>query len=285
MSPEQSTAAADRDSGYCHRVLIVDDHPEIRALVRARLQIEADIDVVGEASNGVEAVRLTKLLSPAAVVLDFEMPEMTGPEAIPFMREAVPSMGIVLYTAAEGFTLAEESAPDTIVPKGLSMEVLVGELRRVLEQKPFELMRLELGAVALRQAITAFDTWAGLNVRVLEALRRNETVDDHQLSGASLVELEALMGLYAHIGFNLQKAARAEEDHIDLVLHIFRIHGVLARRALLAFNDHRVEEFWTAWGYEVPADAMSALADMRDRLMEVLPSSAGPEASGGGSAA
>lgn len=269
-----------RDPDLCHRVLIVDDRPELRALLRMRLEVEPDIDVVGEASNGIEAVRMTRLLSPAAVVLDFEMPEMTGPDAIPLMREAVPGMGILLYTASQGFTLAEESAPDAIIQKGVSLEVVVAELRRVLAQTPFEILRLALGPVPLQDAITAFDTWMGLNVRVLDAIRRDEVLDEHQLSGATPEELEALMGVYAHIGHSLQKAARVGREHADLVVHVFRSHGVLARRALLAFNDHRIQEFWKAWGYEVPAAALSALGFMRDRLMEVLPASAGADGPG-----
>jgi hypothetical protein len=147
----------------------------------------------------------------------------------------------------------------------------------VLEQMPFDIMRLELGPVPLRQAITAFDTWTGLQVRVLEGLHRAEALSRDQLSGASPDELEALMGVYAHIGHNLQKAARLGAEEVSPVIHVFRETGVLARRALVAFNDHRLPDFWRAWGYEVPAAAVTALSLMRDRLMDVLPASTGAD--------
>ena len=260
-----------------HRVLIVDDAPELRLLLRARLGMEVDIDVVGEASNGVEAVRLTKVLSPSAVVLDLQMPVMAGDQAIPLLRQAAPHMGILLYTGVVAPELSEEAMPDAIVHKGVPLGDVVDGLRRVLVRKPYDVMRLDLGTLPLRQAMTAFDTWTGLNVRVLRALERGDPLSGEQLSGASREELDALMGIYAHVGQNLQNAAHAGDEDVTPVIHVFRTTGVLARGALLAFNNHRLERFWKAWGYDVPADAVAALSLMRDRLINVLPPSAGAD--------
>ena len=99
MADETVAADATEQEQPSYRVLLVDDRPELRLLLRSRLQFEQDIEVVGEASNGAEAVRLTKSLAPSAVVLDLEMPGMTGEEAIPLMRAAAPGMGILIYTA------------------------------------------------------------------------------------------------------------------------------------------------------------------------------------------
>ena len=260
-----------------YRVLLVDDRPDVRLLLRMRLNFEPDIEVVGEASNGAEAIKMTRALTPSAVVLDMEMPVMRGDEAIPLMRTAVPGMGIMLYTWAEHWQLAEEAAPDAFVLKGVPLDEVVTILRSILTQMPFDILRLELGSVPLHQAITAFDTWAGLNVRVLEAIDRGEELVGDQLSGATSAELEALMSVYAHIGNNLQKAAHAGDDRVSPVIHVFRSTGVLARRALLAFNNHRLPGFWQAWGYDVPGEAVTALSLMRDRLMEVLPASTGSD--------
>lgn len=265
-------------SGPCpHRVLIVDDRPELCLLLRIRLQFEADIEVVGEAGDGAEAVRLSKILAPSAVVLDLEMPVMRGDEAIPLIREAAPGTAVLLYTSADEVNLAEEATPDAIAYKGVPLDAVVAQLRILLERRPFDVLRLELGTLPLRQAITAFDTWTGLNLRVLEALHRGTELVGDQLSGASRDELEALMGIYAHLGNNLQTAARAGRENVTPVLHIFRATGVLARRALVAWNNHRLPEFWQAWGYDVPADAVTALSLMRDRLMNVLPVSMGSD--------
>jgi DNA-binding NarL/FixJ family response regulator len=256
-------------------VLLVDDRPELRALLRTRLGFERDIEVVGEASNGEEAIRLAKVLSPSAVVLDLEMPVMRGDEAIPMLRKVAPGMGILLFTGTDRLHLAEDAMPDVLVRKGAPLGIVVEHLRAVLKMMPFDVVRLDLGTLPIEQAVTAFDTWTGLNMRVLHALERGDELDVDQLSGASAEELEALMGVYAHIGHNLQTAARAHADTVSPVVHIFRATGVLARAALLAFNNHRLPAFWKAWGYDVPEDAVTALSLMRDRLMDVLPPSTG----------
>jgi DNA-binding NarL/FixJ family response regulator len=260
-----------------YRVLIVDDRPEVRVMLRIRLGFEPDLDVVGEASNGAEGVRLTRLLAPSAVVLDLDMPVMDGLEAIPLMRTAAPGMGILLYTATEDPTMAPDAVPDAIVEKGVSLDVLVDRLRTVLEHMPFDVVRIDLGVLPLPQAITAFDTWTGLNVCVLEALHRGAELTDEQLGGATTAELEALMSVYAHIGHNLQKAAGTGSTDVRPVIHIFRETGFLARQALLAFADDNLPAFWKSWGYDVPSLATSALALMRDRLMDVLPASTGSD--------
>jgi CheY-like chemotaxis protein len=256
-------------------VLIVDDRPEIRLLLRTRLGFEKDIDVVGEASNGAEAVRLTRALSPSAVVLDLEMPAMSGGQAIPLLREAAPGMGIVLHTGADTITLDEDAIPDVVVRKGGTLAYLVNELHVLLAHSPFDIVRLDLGRLPLREAITAFDTWTGLTLRVLDALDRGDELVGDQLSGATREQLEALMGIYAHIGYDLQRAAHSGSETVRPVIHVVRSTGVLARGALLAFNNHRLPGFWKAWGYAVPDDAVTALSLMRDRLMKVLPPSTG----------
>ena len=264
-----------------HRILIVDDRADLRELLRTRFQFESDIEVVGEASNGKEAVRLTRALAPSAVVLDLEMPVMRGDEAIPLLRAAAPGMGILLYSAATELDLPESARPDVIVRKGGPLAEVVTQLRILLLNAPFDVMRLQLGTLPLRQAIAAFDTWTGLNVRVMEALERGDDLTVDQLSGATPDELEALMGVYVHIGHNLQKAARAGLSDATPVIHVFRSSGVHARSALLAFEHQKVPMFWKAWGFDVPPAAVEALGIMRERLLAVLPTSTGDEASTG----
>ncbi|HEY6147559.1 MAG TPA: response regulator, partial [Thermoanaerobaculia bacterium] len=60
------------------RVLIVDDEEPARALLREVLSAEPDVEVVGEAANGFEAVRLAGELQPDAAFVDIEMPKLSG---------------------------------------------------------------------------------------------------------------------------------------------------------------------------------------------------------------
>lgn len=279
---EQEAAARDP-----YRVLVVDDRPEIRLLVRTRLRMLDDIEVVGEASNGEEALTLVSALAPDAVVLDLEMPVMRGDAAIPHMRALAPGMRILLYTGAHESVLAaisEDAQPDALVGKSRPLTELVTQLRAVLEMGPHDVLRLVLGTIPLDQAVSAFDTWVGLNVRILDSLDRGDELDREQLGGATLEELRALMGIYAHLGDNLQKAARKEADVVDPIIHTLRSTGAAARRALLAFEGIDLLAFYTAWNYEVPEEAMTALSEMRELLMEALPASSAEETVDVGSA-
>ena len=62
------------------RVLLIDDHPAVRAGIRMMLEQDPDIDVVGEADNGHKAVQLVELLKPSVLLLDMEMPGKNGVE-------------------------------------------------------------------------------------------------------------------------------------------------------------------------------------------------------------
>jgi NarL family two-component system response regulator LiaR len=81
------------------RILIVDDHPIVRDGLAAVLSTQPDLRVVGEAGNGAEAVRRAAALRPDVVLLDLEMPEMDGVEALRQMRAANPETRAIVFTA------------------------------------------------------------------------------------------------------------------------------------------------------------------------------------------
>jgi diguanylate cyclase (GGDEF)-like protein len=262
------------------RVLIVDDRPEIRLLIRARLRMIHDVEVVGEASNAAEALILVYALAPEVVILDLDMPVMRGDEAIPKIRELAPGVRILLYTGvdeAEVAALPDDAQPDATVMKGGSLAELVVQLRVLLDMGPYDMLRLVLGPIPLDQAVTVFDTWVGLNVRILDSLARGDELAGAKLSGATLEELQALIGVYAHLGDNLQKAARNGDDEVVPIIHLLRTTAAAARRALVAFNHVHLPEFYAAWHYVVPEKAAHALEEMRDLLMDALPVSSADE--------
>ena len=81
------------------RVLVADDHPIVRQGLVSVLEVEPDLEVVGTASTGREAVRMVSRLQPDVVLLDLEMPELDGIEAIPQLLAAKASLGILVFTA------------------------------------------------------------------------------------------------------------------------------------------------------------------------------------------
>lgn len=84
------------------RVLTVDDHPVVRAGIAAMLANEADIEVIGEAANGAQAVALFEAHRPDVVLMDLQMPEVGGVSAIRAIREIDPDARVVALTTYDG---------------------------------------------------------------------------------------------------------------------------------------------------------------------------------------
>ena len=81
------------------RVVLVDDEPDIVFLARMLFESDGRFDVVGEAGDGEEAVRLAQRLQPEAVLLDILMPGMDGWEALPLIRRVAPETAVVVVSA------------------------------------------------------------------------------------------------------------------------------------------------------------------------------------------
>jgi NarL family two-component system response regulator LiaR len=94
MTPLEETKAVRRI-----RVLIVDDHLIVRKGVRALLTMQADIEVVGDAGNGREALALAEALQPDIVLMDLMMPEMDGIEATKEITNRLPQTRVVVLTS------------------------------------------------------------------------------------------------------------------------------------------------------------------------------------------
>ena len=80
-------------------VLIAEDHPTLRAGLRAILETQQDMQVVGEAANGVEALERAAVLRPDVVLMDLEMPAMDGVEATRRLHEQSPDTPVIVLTA------------------------------------------------------------------------------------------------------------------------------------------------------------------------------------------
>ena len=83
------------------RVLLVDDAPEARRLVRTALRFSGGFEVVGEAATGVAAITMVDELEPDLVVLDLGLPDITGRDVLSQVREQRPSVKVVIFSGAE----------------------------------------------------------------------------------------------------------------------------------------------------------------------------------------
>lgn len=83
------------------RVLLVDDMPDVRQVVRMSLRIRDGIDVVGEAASGAEAIALAEREQPDIVVLDLGLPDLAGQEVLSGLREVSPRSKVVVFSATD----------------------------------------------------------------------------------------------------------------------------------------------------------------------------------------
>jgi len=105
------------------RILIADDAPDIRLLLRMYLT-DTRLEVIGEATNGAEAVELAGSEKPDAVILDLAMPVMDGLEAIPLIKEASPGTKIVVLSGFDADKMAERAlglGAETYLQKGVAL--------------------------------------------------------------------------------------------------------------------------------------------------------------------
>ncbi len=87
------------------RVLIADDHPVFRFGMKALLSTEADMKIVGEASNGRETMKLAAELKPDVILMDINMPEVNGIEATRQIVRAHPEIAVLIVTMLDDDSL------------------------------------------------------------------------------------------------------------------------------------------------------------------------------------
>jgi DNA-binding NarL/FixJ family response regulator len=149
-------------------VLLVDDHALVRRGFRRMLDDDETLEVVGEASNGAEAVRLAEKLHPAVIVMDCALPEMTGLEATRRILEAHPGIAILMLSM---------HSEDTLVRQALDAGARGYVLKNAVD--------LELGA-AIRRVV------GGETVLDSQLKRRESVLRGKRSPGLTPRELEVL---------------------------------------------------------------------------------------------
>lgn len=115
------------------RLLLVDDHALIRVGLKKLLALEQGIEVIGEATNGLEAVRLAEELLPEIILMDINMPVMNGIEATRLIKEKQPAVEIIALTIHD-----DEEYVYELISAGVSGYILkdigVDELIKTIEK-------------------------------------------------------------------------------------------------------------------------------------------------------
>ncbi len=128
------------------RVLIVDDHPVVREGIGSMLKKETDFRVVGEASNGLEALEKARELSPDLVLMDLRMPEMDGVEAISRIRAEKPDIKFIILTTY---------SDDEYIFKGIAAGARAYLLKDAPRDELFKAIRMVSRGESLIQPVVA----------------------------------------------------------------------------------------------------------------------------------
>lgn len=187
-----------------HRILLVDDHPMMRHGMRQMLELEDDLQVVGEAGNGQEALDQIDTLQPDLVLLDNNMPQMNGLETLRRLRAIAYGGKVLLFTVSD----AEDDIRDALrldadgyLLKDMEPELLIRYIRDALH-----------GALVVSP---------GLTLALAHALRSPQPDAAVELTERERQVLKTIAGGYSNkeIGHRLGITEGTVKVHVKNLLH------------------------------------------------------------------
>ena len=220
-------------------ILIVDDQDLIRQTIQMYLEKEADLEVVGFAENGAEALKQIELLNPDIAIVDLEMPDMDGLTTIKLIRDRFATTKILILSShddREHINQAIEAGAKGYLVKGTPAQELANALRS-LDKGYFQ-----LGPGLMEKLIISMSNSADANSKSLEeklvvALKRFKQDTNKQL--ANLVQQE-LTEFKTHFEHNLDmKSLATNKKQSQLLAYIrkveFRLYLSLVFQAIVVF--------------------------------------------------
>ncbi|HET7438308.1 MAG TPA: response regulator transcription factor, partial [Nitrospira sp.] len=136
MQPDPSSRTTERlpvpQKSVSTRVLLVDDHAMVRQGLRSVLDCYPDLEVVGEAWNGEEAVKAVESLRPAVVIMDINMPKMNGIEATAEIKARFPDttvIGLSVNASDENKEAMLNAGASLLLTKEAAVEQLYGAIQ------------------------------------------------------------------------------------------------------------------------------------------------------------
>ena len=198
------------------RVVLADDHKVLRAGLSMLLNFEPDLEVVGEAGSGQEAVELAERLRPDIVVMDLTMPGLGGLEATPLVRRRVPATRVLILTMhdnPEYLNRALASGATGYVPKRAADTELIGAIRSVARGERFlgtkvARARPDDGTIGGGQRPAPYEHLTKREQQVLRKIAEGYT--NHEIAEQLVISVKTVETHRAHILEKLDLHTRAE---------------------------------------------------------------------------
>lgn len=130
----ERTMVCEKQTEKAIRVLLVDDHPMVRRGLRSFLETYPDVEVVGEAGNGEEALQSVQMLSPSVVLMDINMPRLNGIEATARIKHINPHivvLGLSVHVGEVHRRAMTAAGATAVISKEAAVEQLYHEIVKV----------------------------------------------------------------------------------------------------------------------------------------------------------
>lgn len=127
-------------------MLVADDNAVVREELPKLLEIDGDIEIVGAASNGREAIAMAEASSPDVIIMDVKMPELDGIAATKVIRTANPAVRVIMlsiFDTAEYVDASLEAGASNYMVKSTEVDTLANEIRRIANDQEIEAVECE----------------------------------------------------------------------------------------------------------------------------------------------
>ncbi len=200
------------------RIIIADDHDVVREGTRTLLERESDMQVVGEASNGEEAIKLIEKLSPDVVILDISMPKLSGIEVTRQIKPRFPTLAVLILSAYDNdeyvFSSLEAGATGYLLKDVHSREI-VEAVRSVYSGE--SVLYPSIASKVIQRAITSTPkliepkTISELTDREIEVLRlASKGASNQDIADSLCISVRTVQGHINNIFRKLSADSRTE---------------------------------------------------------------------------